>query len=313
MNATAEPDGRTLHYGHFYGVLPDESDDRPLAVVWGNCQAEATRLMLESAGAPWRSVRVPPVHELTDDDIPHVRKLFDAVDVLISQPVRDGYRELPIGTSDVIEMATPSLTVVRWPVFRYGGLFPFQLIVRDPDDPSADPPGVPYHDLRTVIAARDGASVDDEWDVDLTPEMIRSASERSVTELRRREERDTDVAISDVLVDAGAGVAHTINHPGNTVLATLAERILAAYGAESTRPTADHDLLGEVRSPVEQRVLDAFDLDAPARDEWLVGDDTVAQRDIAEQQLRWYAERPAVVDAALERYAELIDLFGLAR
>jgi hypothetical protein len=46
-------------------------------------------------------------------------------------------------------MMRPHATVVRWPVIRWAGLHPFQAIVRDPRDPSRDPPIVPYHDLRT--------------------------------------------------------------------------------------------------------------------------------------------------------------------
>lgn len=306
------PDGRTLHYGQFYGVEPIHVDDRPQVVVWGNCQAEALRLLLASVNPPWRTVRVPPVHELTADDLPHVRALLTQTDVLVSQPVRAGYRDLPIGTEDAVGMARSALTLVRWPVLRYSGLYPFQVIVRDPDDPSADPPGVPYHDLRTIAAARDGRPIGEDWQVDVAPDAVRAAAQRSIDELRRREQRDADVAVSDAFVDAGTAAAHTINHPGNPVLATLARRILDVFDIAGT-PSADHDLLGDVRAPMERNVLEALGIEAQARHDWIIGDRTAAPRDIAEQQLRWYAERPRVVDAALERHGELLDLLGMSR
>ena len=80
--------GRRLHYGEFYGLRPLPPDDgRPLVVVHGNCQAESLRVLL--AGS-LRSVRVPPVHELERDDLPHLRRTLAHASVLLSQPVRPG-------------------------------------------------------------------------------------------------------------------------------------------------------------------------------------------------------------------------------
>ena len=52
-------DGRTRHYGTFYGLDPadrtdgggadDLDDERPLLIVWGNCQAEAVRQLLAAS------------------------------------------------------------------------------------------------------------------------------------------------------------------------------------------------------------------------------------------------------------------------
>ena len=89
--------GRRQHYAHFYGLLPLPRDERPLLVVHGNCQAEALRVLLAGDASPVRTVRVPPVHELTSEDLPHLDRLLAEVDVLVSQPVRDGYRDLPVG------------------------------------------------------------------------------------------------------------------------------------------------------------------------------------------------------------------------
>lgn len=51
--------GRRQHYAHFYGLAPLPSDDRPLLVVHGNCQAESLRVLLDGAASPVRTVRVP--------------------------------------------------------------------------------------------------------------------------------------------------------------------------------------------------------------------------------------------------------------
>ncbi|WP_072803312.1 WcbI family polysaccharide biosynthesis putative acetyltransferase [Rhodococcoides yunnanense] len=307
------PDGRTLHYGEFYGVTRvQDRDDRRTLVVWGNCQAEALRIVLASAGdLPYRTVRVPPVHELTAEDIPHVERLLDGADVVASQPVRPAYRRLPIGTADIMAMARASTKKIVWPVIRYGGLFPFQVIVRHPDRPAAVPTGVPYHDLRTILSARQGRTRFENWDVDVSAEQIRSAAIWSIAELARRESRDCDVGISDILSSQGADAAHTINHPGNGVLMRLGGRVLDAVGgSEPTRP--DRELLGTVRTPLENRVVDALELDAAERPTWTLDGDTLTQREIYATQMLWYAEHPEFIDAAITRYGELLDILGIA-
>ena len=305
-----EVDGRTRHYGGFYGVV-EPDDDRPLLLVWGNCQAEALRVVLSTApDLGFRTVRVPAVHELVDSDVPHVQRLAAQTAVLLSQPVRPGYRDLPIGTDDVAAGMPDDAVLLRWPVVRWSGLEPFSAIVRDPEDPSADPPVVPYHDLRTLAqAARSGAG---EWDVEVPAETFRDVAQDGLGELRRREQTGTDVAVSDLLLEHGAGAMHTINHPGNPVLLRLAERALDALG-ESSRPTdPGRTLLGTTKSPREARVLEALDLPvSEAREGWQHEGQSWTADDVRAAQLAWYAERPAVVTAGLRRYDDLIARLGL--
>ncbi|OAK51119.1 hypothetical protein A3K89_12860 [Rhodococcoides kyotonense] len=307
------PSARTVHYGEFYGVSEAVGrDDRPVLVVWGNCQAEALRIVLSSSpDLPYRTVRIPPVHELLSDDLPHVERLLDGAAVIASQPVRAGYRDLPIGTADIVDAAGPDTKTIVWPVVRHGGLFPFQAIVRSPDRPSAVPAAVPYHDLRTILAVRDGRFAREEWDVDVTPDRIRAAAAWSVEQLSRREEKHCDVGVSDVLLGLGDRAAHTINHPGNPVLMTLGTRLLDMLGASG--PSApDRELLGNVRAPLESRVVEALSLAASPRDRWLVDGTSLTDDEVRIAQIAWYAHHPEFIEAALTRYAELLDILGLA-
>lgn len=309
--ADGEIDGRTRHYGEFYGI-DEPADDRPVLLVWGNCQAEALRIVLSSApDLPYRTLRVPPVHELTRADMRFVEHAVDSAAVFVSQPVRSGYRGLPIGTADMLGRPRSPQKHIVWPVIRYGGLYPFQVIVRHPSDPSAVPPGVPYHDLRTVIGVVEARTDFDQWDVDVAPERVRAAAEWSVEQLGMRERRDCDVGISDVLLGLGDKAAHTINHPGNEVLRELGSRILGALGcADPVRP--QRELLGNIRAPLEAQVIDALKLDARVREAWCVDGESVSPRSVHDVQTRWYAEHPEFVGAALARYGELIDILGLS-
>ncbi|WP_338885955.1 WcbI family polysaccharide biosynthesis putative acetyltransferase [Rhodococcus sovatensis] len=308
--SVGEIDGRTRHYGEFYGI-DEPADDRPVLLVWGNCQAEALRIVLSSCSdLPYRTLRVPPVHELTRTDMPFVEHAANSAAVFASQPIRAGYRGLPIGTADMLGRPRSQQKSIVWPVIRYGGLYPFQVIVRHPSDPSAVPPGVPYHDLRTVISVVEARTEFDEWAVDIASERLRAAAEWSVEQLSMRERRDCDVGISDVLLGLGDKAAHTINHPGNEVLGELGSRILGALGcADPVLP--QRELLGNIRAPLEARIIDALKLDARVREAWCVDGESVGQKSIYAAQTRWYQIHPEFVDAALSRYAELIDILGL--
>jgi hypothetical protein len=304
-------DGRTRHYGEFYGVTEAPvTDDRKLLVVWGNCKAEALRIVLSSSpDLPFRTVRVPPVHELESSDIAHVERLVRRAAVIVSQPVRAGYRGLPIGGADLAVMA-PAAPVIVWPVIRYGGLYPFQVIARHPAQPSAVPAAVPYHDLRTVLAVRAGRSRVDGWDIDVAAGRIREAARWSVDQLEDRERRHCDIGVSDILLGVGADAAHTINHPGNRVLLTLGGRILDALGASAPVPPS-RDLLGNIRAPLERRVIDALGIEASPRTSWDDGGEPLTDDDVRCRQMRWYAEHPEFIDAVLDRYVDLIEILGL--
>ncbi|GLP78213.1 hypothetical protein TUM20983_53230 [Mycobacterium antarcticum] len=304
------PSARTRHFGAFYGI-DDLDASRPLWVVVGNCQAEALRLVLDGvADRPYATVRMPAVHELEPSDLPALRRLLGRAAVLLSQPIRDGYRELPLGTAELAAELPGSARVVRWPVIRYAGLHPFQAIVRNPADRSVTPPVVPYHDLRTVVAARDGRSETDPWDVPVAPEAFVAVAEASRAELARREEQ-CDVGISDVLIPSGADAAHTINHPGNRVLTELGRRVLRTMDVDLPIGERAGTLLGSVIAPLERRVLTALNLTAPDRRTWRSGTDELEPDVVHRAQLQWYRDNPDFVPLALARHAGTLDLLGL--
>lgn len=309
-----DPDpGRREHYRDFYA--PDDApsgDRRPLWLLWGNCQAEALRLVLDrTPDRPFRTARIPPVHELTRDDVPYLLALLDETVVLLTQPVRAGYRDLPIGAADLVDQLRGRATVIRWPVIRYAGLYPFQVIARHPADRSITPPGVPYHDLRTVAAARDGRRPTQDWDVEVGDDTFRAVADASIAELARRESRDTDVGVSDVLAVFGADAAHTINHPGNSVLHELARRLLATQNITSVPLTIAEPLLDATWAPLEQRVLDALGLTATPRPRWRHLGREIEPDAIHAIQLDWYSQYPDFIDLTIERHGATMAMLGL--
>lgn len=310
-----ETSARTRHFGEFYGCSDGYSrpaEARPLWLVVGNCQAEALRLVIDGVeDRPYATVRMPPVHELQRSDLPALRRLLGRAAVLLCQPIRANYRDLPLGTEELAAELPPSARVIRWPVIRYAGLHPFQAIVRNPVDRSVVPPVVPYHDLRTVIAARDGKSDEDEWDVSVPPDAFVAVAEASSAELARRERLQCDVGVSDVLRQYGADAAHTINHPGNRVLTELGRRALGLLNVDHAVSEPVKTLLDSVVAPLERRVLDALHLTVPERVSWVMNGQELSPTDVHRTQLRWYRENPEFVPLALTRHTHTLDLLGL--
>jgi hypothetical protein len=299
------PDARRRHYGGFYGLDP-LPEGRPLVVIHGNCQAEALRVVVSCSTDEVATVRLPPVHELERDDLPHLHRLLARATVLVSQPVRDDYRELPLGTAQIAAHA-PRARLVAIPVVRHTGLHPWTALVRSPW--MGDPPAVPYHDLRTILAVARGTARPAGHGA---PEGFRAVARRSLDELARRERSAGTLVAGDLVEAAGAAAMLTVNHPGNAVLVPLAGRIMAACGLGDDARDPGRTLLASVRAPIRPDVLDALGLDASAATPvWDVGGGGLTEDEVAQAQAGWYADRAPVVEAALRRYAGTIEALGL--
>jgi len=296
---------RRAHYGAFYD---DRAEGGPVAIVHGNCQAESLRVLLAASPSfPYPTVRLPPVHELSAADLPPLRALVRRTAVLLSQPVRDDYRDLPIGTGQLAALLPCDARVLRFPVIRHSGLHPWSAIVRHPSDRSVVPPVVPYHDLRTLAAAAGRPRPRRQPDV----RALRAAATDSVAELARRERLSADVGVSDLLMQFGVEAAHTLNHPGNPVLVALARRVQQALAVPVDVTDPGRPLLGGIRAPLEEPVIDALGLDADPQPDWLVDGVPVSPAAVEQEQTRWYATHPQWVDAGLGRHAGRMQRLGL--
>ncbi len=300
--------GRRAHYRGFYEAEATLDHPRQLFLIHGNCQAEALRVLFEPAVPDLLTVRMPPVHELVADDVAHLYRLLDNCAVLVSQPVADDYRGLPLGVAQLERQLPAGAVVVRIPAIHLAGLHPWQAIVRDPYDGAHDPPVVPYHDLRTLAAAAQGldAAVPDTP----TRAAVVAVGEASLAESARREQ-GLDVAISDLVVELGAEATWTLNHPGNALLRAVADRVLAALGRTPRSLDPGRVLLGGVRTPLEPAVVQALGLAATARDHWLIGGRRVEPEAVWSAQLAWYRTNPQIVAAGLARHSQTMSLLGL--
>ncbi|MCX2162507.1 WcbI family polysaccharide biosynthesis putative acetyltransferase [Corynebacterium auriscanis] len=300
----------------------------PTLTVIGNCQAESLRKLLMSTGH-FESHRIPPVHELTTTDMPWFGELLKRSDVVVAQPIRDDYRGLPVGTAQAFATAPPHAQQVVVPVLRFDGLMPYQAIIRDPDDSSLNPPVVPYHDLRILVAAAasSGESVaagaanvlgravtPAGLRRNVTPAALRRAAAMSVQQIRNREKRHNTVVISNFLETNP--VWHTVNHPNNETLCVLARGVLRTLGLPTESITApDYEMLGELDAPIEPESVDALGVDPTAvagRESWKTRNGGVLDEEqIVREQLEFYRQRPRLVAHGLQRHADRIENLGL--
>jgi hypothetical protein len=306
---TPAVDGRTRHYGDFYG-LGEPAGDGPVAVVIGNCQAESLRVALDGGGL--RTVRTPAVHELVTADLPHLDRWLARASLLVSQPVRDDYHDLPLGTRQLTARLGADARVVAVPVIRFAGLYPTSAIVRPPHDPSLAPPLVEYHDLVVLAEAaarRDGRPA---RAPQLDPEAVRSIAALSLHELRKREEAHDAVVVSDLFGSPSFAQMRTLNHPGNPVWTALASRVRDRLGLPEHVVDPGRQLLDSVHAPRLEAVVDAYGLDEAPTDHWVVEGRRIPREEVREAHLRWYEREPQVVDAGLARHADSLALLGLA-
>lgn len=308
MHDPSALDGRTHHYGAFYGLSGLDPDER-VTLVHGNCQAESLRVVLDGGGLA--TVRMPPVHELVATDLPHLDGWLARARVLVTQPVRAAYHGLPIGAAELAARLPAAAQVVRVPAIRFAGLYPAQAIIRPPGDPGLDPPVVPYHDLRVLAEAearRRGTAVPR---VALTPADVRAIADHSLTELRRRETAHDTVVASDLFGSPSFAQMRTINHPGNAVFAALAARVRAQLGLPEHADPPSRPLLDRIHAPREPAVIAAFGLEDEPAEDWRVDGEPVTVAAVRDAHLEFYARHPEAVDAGLARHATALALLGL--
>ncbi|WP_083709576.1 WcbI family polysaccharide biosynthesis putative acetyltransferase [Leifsonia sp. ALI-44-B] len=319
-------EGYRAHYDDFFGAGSVETsgsgDARPIGVIMGNCQAESLRVALGDEDV--RFLRVPPVHELEADDMPLLARILARTDVFVTQPIRDDYRGLPLGSEQMRALLPTGARTTTVPVIRFAGLYPFQAIIRPPSDTSLVPPVVPYHDLRLVAeAARraglvdpsmGGSSMSGGANIDrgsVTESQIHAIADESIRQLRSREKAHDTVVVSDLFLKPDFSLMRTVNHPGNTVWTALAERVRARLGLADVSVTLTRELLDNIHAPRDQAVIDAWGLDAEARSTWTVGGLDIDPVELREAHLAWYAEHPDAVTAGLTRHALALSTLGL--
>ena len=291
------------------------SEHRPIALVYGNCQAEALRQILvthPAFAARYHLPRLPRSSRITPHVLALIERRLPEVEVLITQEIEPGHRGTAPGTEHLLARLPRSATVLRYPVAHFEGAFPFQVYV-DRAGPRvvASAPITDYHDLRTLYAAGRG------WDLGTTlrrldelqldPAWVRDNAERSLKDLSSSEAAFT-ARIADFVRQHPTTSFHTVNHPANELVTEVARQLLSHLGYR------DADLvlgsrqthLGGLVAPLEPQIVRALG-DEPSVDthgEWVFSSGTFSRAEVIGAYLALYAADPSLLADGLRQHAE---------
>lgn len=224
--------------------------------IHGNCQAPALADILSQACGPAVSVTNRQVFNLNLDQKREVEAYCQEIsgaDVIITQPVADGYRGTEIlSTRWIREHAKPTAQVLLIPVVYHRGQLPQCFTLSDYHDGR-----LAYHDAHAIDAFLTGAGVEKFlWETsrsDFLPEVfVQSELARTSIELLRRErEANVDVA-------ASASIAHrllteqpmyAVNHPSRSILLEMSQHLLGLMGRSEQVTPEGLDMLSSFVMP----------------------------------------------------------------
>ncbi len=271
------------------------------------------------------SVRVPPIHELTADDLPHLDALLERADLLVAQPTRADYRGLPLGTEQVLARPAPTCARPWCRACGTPGCTPSTSSSTRPSStgwcprswptttcaPSCWPRAATPTPAPTAAASTTCSTTSPRSPP--TP-CGRSATTRAPS-CAAASSNTAAVAVADLLDDPAVDDMRTVNHPGPRVLTGVARRVRASLGLAPLEVDPGRPLLDDVHAPVHPAVAAVrrpADGPAPSPDHWRVGGRSVAEREVLAAQLAWYADHPAMVREALARHGRTLDHLGLA-
>jgi hypothetical protein len=236
--------------------------------------------------------------------------------LIITQPIKTHYRDLPLGTNEILNHASSGCTVIRFQALHFDAFYPFQCNVLGSDRIGVCAPRTAYHDLRIVCAAAASlnARTTVRWLNSYRPDedALRKCAESAASLVRERD-RTTDVSLSNwVFPEAGnPRTFFTINHPTRFVLEKIVSNVHTLLGLTQPVYTDDREPLGRYRAPLEQPVMNALGLRVQPQADWIINGRTVSLSRIVRRQLDWYQRHPDVVRAAVAAQAERIRAFDL--
>jgi hypothetical protein len=201
--------------------------------VHGNCQAPAIASMISDQFPDWNVSSYEIFNKAIIDEIDRYHELVNTSDIIISQPIHDGYRNREdLSLSWVKSTAKPDAALVVFPSMHFDGqLIGWRSV-------SMMGYGMPYHDMLQFHLAAAGVSSDRITaillDEDLhTEAFILKEIELAIGEIQRREAMDhIDVPLSPFLQEFSrqAQLFHIINHPCRPALSFITNGVLRHLG-----------------------------------------------------------------------------------
>jgi hypothetical protein len=296
-------------------------DTRPVALIFGNCQAEALRRILfthQGFSESYQLLRIPAVHEISARELALIESRLPDVEVFIGQQVKSGYRGMRLGTDELVAGLPPTAQALRYPVAYFEGMFPFHVYVNRPGEANGtSAPITDYHDLRILYAASQG------WDtpttlhrlagLELDPDWVRDNAELSLQELAKRETGLT-ARLSEVIRKNPTTSFNTINHPVNDLITEVARQLLEHLGYQDADTVLDSKqvYLDHMEAPREPQLLRALGAEPTPEDhaDWLTSAGWFSQTEVVTAHLKLYADDPDLLAAGVDKHRDRLATLG---
>lgn len=284
-----------------------------MAIVYGNCQAEPLRRILDAApGFTYPTLALPPVHLMRADEADALRRLLPHIGLFIAQPVRDGYRELPLGSEQMGALVNGR--VIGIVQLFYRGLYPFQAYVRHR---GYEAPRSEYDDLRFLYCAAKGFDARHAacWLREYEPprDVVAQVAAESRAELGRREQQfGLEVRAAARIDDPElhGQSFYTINHPRLPLLRIVAEGICRTLGLPFEL-RIKREPLSRILTPLEPAVCTALGLSQAPRPGWQLDGASYSTERLLALHLRRYAADASIVSAGIEQHGQEMVRLGL--
>lgn len=206
-----------------------------LAII-GNCQAEALRSILYEAHSPFEIVHLPEYHMMTPADVAPVIDLLDSADLVMAQRVSPDFRIEAMRPSNLRERLGEKC--ILWPNIYFDGYFPGLRYVYGSDGHKLIGPVGDYHFEQILGCWLQGLEPKEAAEHLTSPDgwawCLGDPAAASLERLQQRE-ADCHVGISDYIAQnfASRKLMYAMNHPRNSVLLEMLDRMLVYAGIEN--------------------------------------------------------------------------------
>jgi hypothetical protein len=254
---------------------------------------------------------------MTRRQVAILRKVLSKTSLLVGQPVSDNYRNLGLGTDQISALLPKQATVLKWPALYWDGIFPFLGYVHIRPRQTINAPITTYHDLRLLVSAQRGYSVDETLKF-LAGYKIPSDGIAFVLQQASRylgdREAQCDVRIMDYLRHPGVEphAFHVVNHPTRFVLERIAGDVHQLLGlAYSDLGDDEWEPLGDTQAPIEPDVLHCRGLDGHPHEDWTVCGRSWSRAEITQAHLKWYAVNQQAIATGVAEHHDRLTALGL--
>ncbi len=212
------------------------SKPRKRLAIIGNCQAEALRSILYKADSPFEIVDLPQYHMMKPTDAAPVIDLLGSADLVMAQRASPNFHIQELRAISMREKLGDKC--ILWPNIYFDGYFPGLRYVYGSDSRKLIGPLGDYHFEQIFDCWLKGLEPEAAAEQLTSPDgwawRMGDPAEASLETLRQRES-DCHVGISDHIAHnfASRKLMYSMNHPRNSVLLEMLDKMLAYAGIEN--------------------------------------------------------------------------------